>query len=131
MAIGNLVPVIHPNRAAAAADPEQERLLAAQAGLVGNEAEPLNCETPPSALGSEVTPTARFYRRNHFPIPVLDEAPWRLGVSGMVDRPLSLSLHELTQLPAETMVVTLECAGNGRAQFRPPIPAVQCGVVAV
>ncbi len=131
MVIGNLVPMLAGNRGAPAANPEQERLMAAQAGLVMHEAEPLNCETPPSALGSEVTPTARFYRRNHFPIPVLDEAPWRLGVSGMVDRPLSLSLHELTQLPAETMVVTLECAGNGRAQFRPPTPGVQWGVGAV
>src|SRR5260221_8671754 len=131
MVIGNLVPMLAGNRGAPAANPEQERLMAAQAGLVVHEAEPLNCETPPSALGSEVTPTARFYRRNHFPIPVLDEAPGRLGVSGMGDRPLSLSLHELTQLPAETMVVTLECAGNGRAQFRPPIPGVQWGVGAV
>jgi len=62
---------------------------------------------------------------------VLDEATWRLGVSGMVDRPLSLSLHELTQLPAETTVVTLECAGNGRAQFQPPTPGVQWGPGAV
>jgi DMSO/TMAO reductase YedYZ molybdopterin-dependent catalytic subunit len=131
MVIGNLAPMLAGNRGAPAANPEQERLMAAQAGLVVNGAEPLNCETPPSVLGSEVTPTTRFYRRNHFPIPVLDEAPWRLGVSGVVDRPLSLSLHELTQLPAETMVVTLECAGNGRAQFRPPTPGVQWGVGAV
>src|SRR5258708_24163382 len=125
MAIGNLAPMIHPNRAAPAADPEQERLLAAQAGLVENEAEPLNCETPASALGGEVTPTTRFYRRNHFPIPVLDKTTWRLGVSGMVERPLSLGLRDLMRLPAETAVVTLECAGNGRVQFRPRTPGVQ------
>src|SRR5258708_20399296 len=64
-------------------------------------------------------------------MPGLDEAPWRLGVSGMVDRPLRLSLHELTQLPAQTMVVTLECAGNDRAQFRPPTSGVQWGAGAV
>src|SRR5258708_18454293 len=131
MATGNLVPMLAGNRAVPAANPEQERLVAAQAGLAVNEAEPLNCETPPSVLGGEVTPTARFYRRNHFPMPVLDEAPWRLGVSGMVDRPLRLSLHELTQLPAQTMVVTLECAGNDRAQFRPPTSGVQWGAGAV
>src|SRR5260221_2097199 len=100
MAIGNLVPMIHPNRAAAAADPEQERLLAAQAGLVGNGAEPPNCETPASALGGEVTPTARFYGRNHFPIPVLDKTTWRLAVRGMVERPLSPSRPELMRLAA-------------------------------
>jgi DMSO/TMAO reductase YedYZ molybdopterin-dependent catalytic subunit len=131
MAIGNIEPMIYGNRAAPAADPEQERVVAAQAGLIVNEAEPLNCETPPLGLGSEVTPTARFYRRNHFPIPVLDETTWRLRVGGLVERPLGLSLHELRQLPAETTVVTLECAGNGRAEFRPPTPGVQWGVGAV
>jgi DMSO/TMAO reductase YedYZ molybdopterin-dependent catalytic subunit len=131
MAIGNVEPMIYGNRAAPPADPEQERLAAAQAGLVVNGAEPLNCETPPPALGGEVTPTARFYRRNHFPIPVLDAATWRLAVTGRVERPLSLSSHELRRLPAETMVVTLECAGNGRAQFRPPTPGVQWDVGAV
>jgi DMSO/TMAO reductase YedYZ molybdopterin-dependent catalytic subunit len=131
MAIGNIEPMIYGNRAAPVADPEQERLVAAQAGLVVNGAEPLNCETPPPALGGEVTPTARFYRRNHFPIPVLDAATWRLAVTGMVERPLSLSSHELRRLPAETMVITLECAGNGRAQFQPPTPGVQWDVGAV
>jgi DMSO/TMAO reductase YedYZ molybdopterin-dependent catalytic subunit len=131
LAIGNLARTIAGNLAAPAADPEQERLAAEQAGLFVNGTEPLNCETPASAQGGEVTPTAQFYRRNHFPMPVLDAATWRLGVSGMVDRPLSLSLHELTQLPAETMVVTLECAGNGRLQFWPPTPGVQWGVGAV
>ena len=81
MAIGNIEPMIYGNRAAPAADPEQERVVAAQAGLIVNEAEPLNCETPPLGLGSEVTPTARFYRRNHFPIPVLDETTWRERVA--------------------------------------------------
>jgi DMSO/TMAO reductase YedYZ molybdopterin-dependent catalytic subunit len=78
-----------------------------------------------------VTPTARFYRRNHFPIPVLDPAVWRLGIGGMVHQPLSLSLPELARLPAETMSVTLECAGNGRALLRPPAPGVQWGLGAV
>ena len=133
MAIGNTEPMIYGNGAAPAADPEQERLVAARAGLVvnGPGPGPLNCETPPSALGGEVTPTARFYRRNHFPIPVLDAATWRLAVTGTVERPLSLSSHELRRLPAETMAVTLECAGNGRAQFRSPTPGVQWDVGAV
>jgi DMSO/TMAO reductase YedYZ molybdopterin-dependent catalytic subunit len=49
----------------------------------------------------------------------------------MVRRPLTLSLPELIRLPAETMAVTLECAGNGRARFRPPAPGVQWGPGAV
>jgi DMSO/TMAO reductase YedYZ molybdopterin-dependent catalytic subunit len=126
MTIGNLTQMSSSSRTAVvAADPESERLIAAQAGLLVHRTESLNCETPPAALGGDVTPTAQFYRRNHFPIPVLDGAAWRLDVGGMVQQPLSLSLHELTQLPAETAVITLECAGNGRALFRPSTPGVQ------
>jgi DMSO/TMAO reductase YedYZ molybdopterin-dependent catalytic subunit len=128
---GNLIQMSSAGQTAAAADLAQERLTAARAGLVVHPAESLNCETPPSLLGEEVTATAQFYRRSHFPIPVIGGASWRLGVGGMVRRPLSLSLHELTQMPAETAVITLECAGNGRALFRPPAPGVQWGFGAV
>jgi DMSO/TMAO reductase YedYZ molybdopterin-dependent catalytic subunit len=113
MAIGNL------QRSSAAIGSSAERVIAAQAGLVVHEAESLNCETPPALLGGEVTPTAQFYRRSHFPAPVLDKSAWRLDVHGMVRQPLSLSLPDLNEMPAETAVVTLECAGNGRTLFRP------------
>jgi DMSO/TMAO reductase YedYZ molybdopterin-dependent catalytic subunit len=127
MTIGNLTDLGSGPRSSPAVDLDAERLMAAQAGLVVHGAESLNCETPPALLGGEVTPTAQFYRRSHFPIPVLDASTWRLDVRGMVRQPLSLSLHELTQMPAETALVTLECAGNGRALFRPQTPGVQWG----
>ena len=131
MTIGNPAPAAWASRVVEVTDPERERRAAAQAGLVINGAEPLNCEVPVSLLGSEVTPTDRFYRRNHFPIPVLDAAAWRLSVSGLVDRALSLSLPELTQLPAQTMEVTLECAGNARRMYQPPAPGEPWGFGAV
>jgi DMSO/TMAO reductase YedYZ molybdopterin-dependent catalytic subunit len=109
------------------AEIDAERVIAAQAGLVVHAAESLNCETPPALLGGEVTPTAQFYRRSHFPTPALDASAWRLDVRGLVRRPLNLSLHDMTQLPAESAVVTLECAGNGRTRFRPQAPGVQWG----
>src|SRR5262249_45031669 len=40
---------------------------------------------------------------------------------GLVDRPLSLSLRELSSMRSETRVVTLECAGNGRSLLEPPV----------
>lgn len=131
MTIGNLAQVPSQPRSALAADPGRERLVAAQAGLIVHGGEPLNCEVPPAMLGGPVTPTSQFYRRCHFPVPVLDEASWRLEIGGLVDQPLSLHLHELTQLPAESMVVTLECAGNDRARQRPAATGVQWGPGAV
>ncbi len=127
----NLIQMSSGSQTAPPADLAQERRTAAQSGLVVHQAESLNCETPPSLLGEEVTATAQFYRRSHFPIPVIDAASWRLGIGGMVRRPLSLSLHELTQMPAETAAITLECAGNGRALFEPPASGVQWGFGAV
>ena len=93
---------------------------------------PLNRETPlPALTGGVVTPTARFYVRNHSPAPRLDPASWQLEVSGLVDRPLRVSLRELHHMPAETLAATLECAGNGRAGFDPPAEGEQWQLGAV
>jgi DMSO/TMAO reductase YedYZ molybdopterin-dependent catalytic subunit len=66
-------------------------------------------------------PSEHFYRRNHFPIPRLDEATFRLEVKGLVARPLTLEMSEVRSFPARDLVATLECAGNGRTLFRPAI----------
>src|SRR5262249_20180027 len=82
-----------------ALDPEEACQHAIDAGLVVHRAHPLNCETSiPDLLGGVVMPNARFYVRNHFQIPHLDAATFRLAVSGLVERPLSLSLADLRQL---------------------------------
>jgi len=105
-----------------AVDPEEACQEAIDAGLIVHRAHPLNCETSlPALLGGVVMPNARFYVRNHFQIPILDVATFRLVVGGLVDRPLSLSLDDVRRMPSQTMVVTLECAGNGRAQFQPAV----------
>jgi len=105
-----------------AADPEDACQEAIDAGLVVHRAHPLNCETSiPALIGGVVMPNAHFYVRNHFQIPALDLADWRLTIGGMVERPLSLSLRELTNLPSHTLPVTLECAGNGRSRLDPPV----------
>lgn len=76
-------------------------------------------------------PNAHFYVRNHFQIPALDPATWRLTVGGLVERPLSLSLRDLTNMPSQTLVVTLECAGNARALLDPPVEGEKWGFGAV
>ena len=66
-------------------------------------------------------PNAHFYVRNHFQIPMLDPSTWRLEVGGLVERPLSLRLRDLSNMRSETRVVTLECAGNGRSLLHPQV----------
>ena len=70
-------------------------------------------------MSYDLTPAGLHYLLVHYDIPVVDEGDWRLGVGGRVGRELSLSLAELRALPATTLAVTLECAGNGRARLSP------------
>ena len=94
--------------------------------------DPLNCETSiPALIGGVVMPNARFYVRNHFPTPALDLTTWRLAVGGLVERPLRLSLRDLQNMPSQTLVATLECAGNGRSMFSPSVDGEQWRLGAV
>ncbi len=102
------------------------------AGLVVHRTRPLNCETSiPALIGGVVMPNARFYVRNHFETPRLDPVSWRLEVRGLVERPLRLSLRDLHSMRSETLVATLECAGNGRFAFDPPADGEQWQLGAV
>ncbi|HEV2094762.1 MAG TPA: sulfite oxidase [Rubrobacter sp.] len=94
-------------------------------GLVVHNGHPRNVETPPRLLGeSFVTPTDAFYVRCHGDVPEVDPERYRLAVSGLVERPLRLSLEEIQGLPKTEATATLYCAGNRRAELakREPIP---------
>ena len=78
-------------------------------------------------LRHDVTPAGMHYLLNHFDVPYVtdaDAAAWRLEIGGLVERPLSLSLAEIKAMPAKTLRVTLECAGNGRGRFSPRWPSM-------
>lgn len=93
-------------------------------------AEPENSEFPFAELSSWITPVERFYVRNHFPVPEIDPAAWRLRV-GPADRGRSLGLADLEALPSRTLVAVLECAGNGRRYNDPSVKGVPWGQGAV
>jgi DMSO/TMAO reductase YedYZ molybdopterin-dependent catalytic subunit len=76
-------------------------------------------------LTSWITPNELFFVRSHLFTPQVRLQDWVLRVDGAVDRPLTLTLDDLKQLPRVTAVVTLECAGNGRAFFTPAVAGVQ------
>lgn len=83
-----------------------------------------NAGMPLEALRHDVTPIGLHYQLIHFDIPPLETADWRLRIDGLVGRPLALSLDELRAMPARTLAVTMECAGNGRAQISPRYPSI-------
>ncbi len=66
-----------------------------------------------AGLSAEVTRVGKFYTvsKNVFD-PVVDARTWKLAVQGKVERPYSLTLDELRQLPAVTKPHTLMCISN-------------------
>jgi len=74
---------------------------------------------PLEALRYPLTPNGLHYLLVHYDIPAVDTAIWRLWLGGLVERPLSLSLDDLRDRPAQTLAVTMECAGNGRGLMAP------------
>ena len=98
------------------------------ADLVYLGRDPLNAETRLERQRGPITPAGRHYIRDHFSIP---EGPSELVVDGAVNTPLRLTLSALRAMPARSLVVTLECAGNGRAFLQPPAPGEQWRLGAV
>ncbi len=74
---------------------------------------------PLEALRYDLTPPGLHYLLIHYDIPELEPATWRLRIGGLVDTPAELDLAALRAMPARTVRVTLECAGNGRARLHP------------
>ncbi len=93
---------------------------------------PPDYETPVALLDSWITPVEHFYVRSHLPVPpALDAAAWMLQIEGEVATPSMLSLDDIRRMPSTMLTVTLECAGNGRAFYDPPVAGVQWGKGAV
>src|SRR5438105_6958093 len=108
-----------------------EMLRPSSAGLIIRQKEPTNLETPLDQVDSYLTPTELFYIRSHFPTPRLELASYQLRIDGAVRNPLSLSYQQLRDMPSETRVATLECAGNGRVFLVPQVAGAQWELGAV
>jgi DMSO/TMAO reductase YedYZ molybdopterin-dependent catalytic subunit len=108
-----------------------EMLRSSSVGLIIRQKEPTNLETPFDQVDSFLTPTELFYIRSHFPAPTLDRGSYRLHIDGAVCRPLSLSYQELRDMPSETLVAVLECAGNSRVFLVPQARGAQWELGAV
>jgi len=80
------------------------------------QADPFNAGPPLPILRADfVTPVERFFVRSHGAVPEVDPDTYRLRISGLVERPLELSLAELSAAcPRHTVMATLQCAGNRR-----------------
>jgi sulfite oxidase len=93
------------------------------ADLVVLNDRPWNVETPAHLLDPLVTPADRFFVRNNgIPPENIDLDNWTLTIDGeSVAAPKTFSLAELkSKFKHYTYQLTIECGGNGRAEFNPP-----------
>jgi DMSO/TMAO reductase YedYZ molybdopterin-dependent catalytic subunit len=65
-------------------------------------------------IDGPLTPTDQFYTIQHYGHPTIDPASFRLTVSGLVNKPLSLSLDDLRKMRTIEIVAGYECSGNRR-----------------
>ena len=81
--------------------------------------DPENQETPIHFI-SFIQPVADalFFRRNHFPYPILTPESFTLKVSGSVEKSIILNYYDLIKLPSLSKRVIIECSGNKRAFFK-------------
>src|ERR1700683_3902820 len=67
----------------------------------------VDLETPVEYFNTWLTPVSHFFVRNHMHEPSeLDARDWRLSIGGEVEKPLTLSLAELSRLETHSVVNT-------------------------
>ena len=88
-------------------------------------------ETPLELLrGERFTPKEILYNRTHFPVDgsgkwvATTAAPsaemvdgWSISISGLVQRPKTVKVSELMQMPQVKRTSVMQCAGNGRSYY--------------
>src|SRR4051812_18461324 len=63
-------------------------------------------------INGPFTPKDQWFTTQHYGHPKVDVATYRLQVSGLVDRPLSLSVDDLRRMGNTEFVAGFECSGN-------------------
>lgn len=67
-------------------------------------------------LDSWLTPQDQVFNVQHYEIPEIDLKGFRLEITGLVKKPMSLTLDELRAMPKKDQLMTLECSGNGSSK---------------
>lgn len=92
-------------------------------GLIILNDRPVNAETPAHLLDDNVTPASKLFVRNNGIPPVNPDIDnWMLEIGGeSVVNPKTWTLQQLkAEFKQYSYQLTIECGGNGRAEFNPP-----------
>ncbi|KAH7383204.1 Oxidoreductase, molybdopterin-binding domain-containing protein [Pyrenochaeta sp. MPI-SDFR-AT-0127] len=76
---------------------------------------------PPHELDSYITPDDHVFHTMHMGVAVVDYSKYQLIIDGLVERPLTLSLEQLKQLPQTSVTAFHECYGS---PLKPPVEAL-------
>lgn len=71
-----------------------------------------------------ITPNSLHIVRNHGPVPQNQWDTHRITIGGLVNKPVTITMDDILQLPSHTIPVTICCAGNRRKEqnmIRPSI----------
>ena len=129
---GNLMPKNYLPIGLEANDPF--KLFNKDSQMVVLNDKPWNIEAQAHLLNDRVTPNQYMFVRNNGKIPPkINVDTWQLKLNGeSVVKPKTYSLEELkSKFNQYTYQLTLECGGNGRAEFNPPAKGNQWTVGAV
>jgi DMSO/TMAO reductase YedYZ molybdopterin-dependent catalytic subunit len=86
---------------------------------------PEDLEMPLSGFSDYITPIEHFFVRTHVYVPTVNLTEWSLKVEGEVGTPLTLTMDDLKKMPSNELVAVVECAGNGRTFYEPPVAGAQ------
>lgn len=68
-------------------------------------------------VDSWITPNAKFFSIAHYNRPVIDAKEWQLEVTGLVKKPLTLTLDQIKARKKAEVSFTIECSGNHGLPF--------------
>ncbi|MXW06908.1 MAG: sulfite oxidase [Gammaproteobacteria bacterium] len=122
-----LIPASHSNSDAAFQ-------IEGKDGLILLNDRPVNAETPPHLLNDDVTPANRLFIRNYGEPPEnVNSSTWSLAFEG--ESVGAYKTYTITNLKERfeniSRQLVLECGGNGRAEFDPPVSGNQWSLGAV
>jgi sulfite dehydrogenase len=90
---------------------------------------PPQLETPMQYFRELITPNEAVFVRWHISqVPTLvDLNVWRLKVGGHTDKEMQLSMDDLKKFEKVTMTAVVQCSGNSRSFFDPPVAGGEWG----
>ena len=76
-------------------------------------------DTPPDrrmldlrTIDGPFTPNDKYATTQHYGHPEVDLAAWKLKVSGLVNKPIQLTIDDLKKMGPQDLIVGFECSGN-------------------